>query len=87
MPFSSQLKGHTKRAHKPETRHSDTETVQCEDCDEVFTNVQKLQTHRLKSHCKGRLFTCEECDFRSPRKKDVQGQFAQLSADSIENEQ
>ncbi|ELU10954.1 hypothetical protein CAPTEDRAFT_172869 [Capitella teleta] len=44
----------------------------CEDCPETFANHASLKIHSLRCHNKGSLFTCTDCDFKSPRKKDVQ---------------
>ena len=51
----------------------------CDECPQqqaqrqVFRTAQALHAHLLKVHGKGRLFSCADCDFKSPRKKDMQG--------------
>ena len=69
--FYSQLNSHVRRTH--EKARPPAAGVKCDDCDESMASVYKLQTHQLKVHGKGKLFTCDHCTFRSPRKKDVQG--------------
>lgn len=51
---------------------------ECADCPEKLQNFAQLQTHKLLCHGKGRLFTCGDCEFKSPRKKDVQGRSERL---------
>ena len=71
--LSRQLNNHIKRIHRVKRLVVDAERVTCADCGDTFDSGYKLQTHQLKVHGKGKLFSCEVCEFKSPRKKDVQG--------------
>ena len=49
--------------------------MECDDCGELLDTLYKLQIHQLRAHNKGKLFSCHHCSFKSPRKKDVQGEY------------
>ena len=51
---------------------SPTEKYSCGECLESFKTTLNLQLHQLRAHGKGRLFCCDDCEFKTPRKKDLQ---------------
>ena len=56
---------------------SPTEKYSCGECLESFKTTLNLQLHQLRAHGKGRLFCCDDCEFKTPRKKDLQSMFPQ----------
>ena len=46
-----------------------------ESCAEAFKSKQGLNLHKLKKHNVGKLYKCDECEFKTPRRKDLHGQF------------
>lgn len=66
-----QLKTHLRRTHFKSEEKLDT-GHQCAECGLSFKQITSLRLHQLKVHGKGKVFSCEDCEFKSPRKKDMQ---------------
>ena len=66
-----QLMVHIRRLH--DDRPQKDETVLCSECGAVCCTQQGLNIHMVKEHKRGKVFSCELCDFKSPRKNDYQG--------------
>eukprot|EP00914_Ancora_sagittata_P023990 GHVO01047756.1.p1 GENE.GHVO01047756.1~~GHVO01047756.1.p1 ORF type:complete len:611 (+),score=61.79 GHVO01047756.1:2-1834(+) len=62
----------TMQPQGPDSKQKGSKQYPCSDCSDVFASHSQHKVHALKHHNKGMLFACSDCDFKSPRKKDVQ---------------
>ena len=63
------------RKHESTQQNENSPSYLCTECGEICTSAAILSHHLLRVHGQGKLFACEDCDYKSPRKKDLQGTY------------
>lgn len=47
-------------------RHSDIKTLACDLCAKTFHVASDLRNHKVNTHYKNKIHTCQECDYKTP---------------------